>query len=74
MGIGVALGRIGKWILSNNKFPENFVNDNVRDRSKVQNERGAEILKTVGWPEWTGLEESLKNLIEGAKTCEVYLR
>lgn len=46
------------------QLPENFVDDNVWDRSKVQKERGAEILKTFGRPGWTGLEESLKNQLE----------
>jgi hypothetical protein len=42
-------------------FPHDFVDDNVRDLSKVQNERGAELLKTFGRKGWTSLEESLEN-------------
>jgi hypothetical protein len=46
------------------KFIEDFCDDNVRDRMKVQNERGAELLETFGRSGWTDLEESLKNSLE----------
>ena len=47
-------------------FPADFVNDNWRDISKVDNERGAELLKRLFRREgWVGLEESVKNNIAG---------
>jgi len=51
-------------IRPDHKFPEDFQDDNVRDRSKVQNQRGAELLKTFGRPGWTTLSESLANNIQ----------
>jgi hypothetical protein len=57
--------RILRKLRPDHKFPENFVDDNVRDLSKVENQRGAELLKKdFGRPGWTGLSESLENNIQ----------
>lgn len=68
MNEGLILGsdvlRALRKLRPDHKFVENFCDDSIRDRSKVQNERGAELLKTFGRPGWTGLEESLKYSLE----------
>jgi hypothetical protein len=46
------------------KFIDDFNDPNVRDLMRVQNQRGAELLKDFGRPGWTSLEESLKNFLE----------
>ena len=56
--------RILRKLRPDHKFPENFVDDNVRDLSKVENQRGAELLKKdFGRPGWTSLSDSLENNI-----------
>jgi hypothetical protein len=55
--------RILRKLRPDHKFPENFVDDNVRDLSKVANQRGAELLKDFGRPGWASLSESLENNI-----------
>ena len=44
-------------------FPADFVDDDVRDRSRVANERAIELLKILGRPGFTGLAESIENNI-----------
>jgi hypothetical protein len=57
--------RILRKLRPDHKFPENFVDENVRDLSKVENQRGAELLKKdFGRPGWTSLSESLENNIQ----------
>ncbi|KAE8447770.1 hypothetical protein EG329_010164 [Mollisiaceae sp. DMI_Dod_QoI] len=56
--------QIFRKIQPDKTFPENFVDDNVRDLSKVKNERAIELLKTFGQPGFTSLEESIKKCIE----------
>jgi len=46
------------------KFPNDFPN-NDKDLSKVNNSRGAELLKAFGREGWTGLEESVRENVEG---------
>jgi hypothetical protein len=56
--------RILRKLRPDHKFPENFADDNVRDLSKVENQRGAELLKKdFGRPGWASLSESLENNI-----------
>lgn len=57
------LARILRKLRPNQKFPEDFVDDNVRDRSKVANQRGAELLKEFGRQGWTSLTESVEHNI-----------
>jgi GTP cyclohydrolase III len=40
--------KILRKILPDHSWPEDFVDDNVRDLSTVQNQRGAELLKSFG--------------------------
>jgi hypothetical protein len=47
------------------KFPADFVGDNVRDRSKVANERAIELLKALGRPGFSGMAESIERQIQG---------
>ncbi len=56
--------RLFRKIQPDKTFPENCVDDNVRDLSKVKNERAIELLKTFGQPGFTSLEESIKKAIE----------
>lgn len=57
--------RILRKLRPDQKFPEDFVDDNVRDRSKVANQRGAELLKkNFGRPGWTSLTKSVERTIE----------
>lgn len=56
--------RILRKVRPDHKFPEDFGDESLRDRMKLDNSRGSEILKTFGRPGWTSLEESLKNNIE----------
>jgi hypothetical protein len=56
--------RILRKLRPDHKFPENFVDDNIRDLSQVKNQRGAELLKEdFGMPGWTSLSASLENNI-----------
>jgi len=52
--------KILRKIRPDHKWPNDFVDDHVRDLSTVQNQRGAELLKTFGRPGWTSLAESLE--------------
>ena len=52
----------------NQKFVEDFADDGARDLSKVapkEYNRAVELLKALGRPGFTPMEESIKNLIEG---------
>ena len=57
--------RILRKLRPDHKLPEDFIDDSVRDCSKVANQRGAELLKKdFGRPGWTTLTDSLKLNIE----------
>jgi predicted metal-dependent phosphoesterase TrpH len=54
-----------KKVRPDHKFIDEFSDENVRDVSKVANERAEELLKAMGRPGWTSLEDSLKANVEG---------
>ena len=49
---------------SDKKFPED-IEDNSKDSSKLDNSRGAELLKKFGRSGWTGLEEVIRGNTAG---------
>jgi nucleoside-diphosphate-sugar epimerase len=53
-----------KKVRPDRKFVDEFPDENVRDVSKVANERAEELLKALGRPGWTSLEDSLKANVE----------
>ncbi|TVY81218.1 Aldehyde reductase [Lachnellula suecica] len=58
--------RIYRRLRPDQKFIDDYQDDEKdRDISTVANERALELLKGMGRPGWTTLEESLKNNIEG---------
>ena len=46
-------------------FPADFADNNIKDLSTVENERGAELLRTLGQSRWKSLAESLEKNIAG---------
>ncbi len=54
-----------KKVRPDHKFIDEFSDENVRDVSKVANERAEELLKALGRPGWTSLEDSVKSNVEG---------
>jgi hypothetical protein len=56
--------RILRKLKPGHEWVEDFTDGAIRDLSEVQNERAAELLKTMRRPGWTSLEDSLKlNLV-----------
>lgn len=55
--------RILRKVRPDHKFPEDFGDESLRDRMKLDNSRGSEILKTFGRPGWTSLEEVRDRLL-----------
>lgn len=46
-------------IYPDKKFPED-IKDEPRDLSKVYTSRGASLLRSLGWPGWTSMEDSVR--------------
>jgi hypothetical protein len=51
--------RILRKLRPDHKFIEDFTNENDRDLSTVPNQRGEELLKRMGRPGYTSLEETI---------------
>ncbi|KAH6673670.1 hypothetical protein B0J14DRAFT_667193 [Halenospora varia] len=60
-----AVLRIFRKLRPDHKFIDDYEDESIQDRSKVANERTEELLKRMGRPGFTPIEESIKNNIEG---------
>lgn len=52
-------------IRPSHKWVDDFTDGAIRDLSDIPNERGTELLKAMGRPGWTSLEDSLRMNLEG---------
>lgn len=57
--------RVLRKLRPDHKFIEDFSDEKDRDLSTVPNQRGAELLRRMGRPGYTSLEETLADNISG---------